>query len=397
MIHTKKELNRFIKDREKLGIKPGLKRVETLLRLAGNPELNIKAVHVAGTNGKGSVIQFMQTALIKSGYRVGVFTSPSFNGIGGHYLINGISAEETELIPLFNQLLPAIRELDQNGDAPTSFEIITVIAFIYFHKMVDIALIETGMGGRYDTTNCFKPILSIITNIAYDHTQFLGDSIAEIASHKAGIIKPNIPVVTGILSKQAEEVIRKEAEEKKATLYQQNVNFCLKNQVYKSEVLNIHPTSLHVGLDGVHQLDNAAVAFTSLQLMKQQLHFTLNLDFILKAFTHTFLPGRFEQIHANPNIILDSAHNPAGVESFIKTIEQTDKAPNKQLLFAGFKDKQLDQMMFLLKDYFDVLTVTTFAHERAATIPALTSLLKQSQVNIAYNWQETIDTFMHDT
>src|SRR5699024_12492809 len=136
------------------------------------------------------------------------------------------------------------------------------------------------------------------------------------------------------------------------------------------------------------------VAFTSLQLMKHLLHFTLNLDFILKSFTLTFLPGRFEQSHANPNIILDSDHTPAGVESFIKTIELSDKAPNKQFLFAGFKDKQLDQMMFLLKDYFDVLTVTTFAHERAATIPALTSLLKQSQVNIAYNWQETIDTFI---
>src|SRR5699024_7817657 len=157
--------------------------------------------------------------------------------------------------------------------------------------------------------------------------------------------------------------------------------------------LNIHPTSLHVGLDGVHQLDNAAVAFTSLQLMKQQLHFTLNLDFILKAFTHTFLPGRFEQIHANPNIILDSAHNPAGVDSFIKTIQHTDKPPNKQLLLASVQDNQLDQMMFLLKDYVDVLTVTTFAHVRAAAIPALTSLLKQIQVKIAYNWQETIDTF----
>lgn len=397
MIHTKKELNQFIKDREKLGIKPGLKRVKTLLRLAGNPELNIKAVHVAGTNGKGSVIQFMQTALIKNGYRVGVFTSPSFTGIGGHYLIDGITADETELIPLLNQLLPSIHELDQNEDAPTSFEIITVIAFIYFHKMVDVALIETGMGGRYDTTNCFNPILSIITNIAYDHTQYLGTSLAEIASHKAGIIKPNIPVVTGKLSIQAEEVIKEEAEEKKATLYQQNVNFCLKNKIYKSEALDIHPTSLLVGLKGIHQLDNAAVAFTSLQLMKQQLHFTLNTELVLEAFAHTFLPGRFEKIHENPIVILDTAHNPAGVESFIKTIEQTDKAPNKQLLFAGFKDKELDKMIFLLNDYFDMLTVTTFNHERAASIPVLTSLLKQNEVNIAYNWQETVDTYMRDT
>src|SRR5699024_11290732 len=132
--------------------------------------------------------------------------------------------------------------------------------------------------------------LSIITNIAYDHTQFLGDSIAEIASHKAGIIKPNIPVVTGILSKQAKEVIRKEAEEKKATLYQQNVNFCLKNQVYKSEVLKIHPTSLHVGLDGVHQLDNAEVEFMSLHLIIQHLIFIFYLYFILYVYSlHNFL------------------------------------------------------------------------------------------------------------
>src|SRR5699024_5722639 len=118
---------------------------------------------------------------------------------------------------------------------------------------------------------------------------------------------------------------------------------------------------------------------------------------ILKVFTDTLLPGGFEPILANPNFILNSTHKPSGVESFIKKIEQTDKAPNKQLHSSGVKDRQHDQMMCILKDYFDVLTVTTFDHERAATIPALTSLLKQSQVNIAYNWQETIDTFMRDT
>lgn len=395
MIKTRQQLQTFFTSRNKVGIKPGLDRVLYLLQKTDHPERELSAVHVAGTNGKGSVIQFMQEALIANGYLVGVFTSPSFIGLQGHFLINGKPAEEGAVIALVNQLMPAIRELDQRDEAPTSFEIITVIAFMYFYKKVDIALIETGMGGRLDTTNCFHPLLSIITNVAKDHTQYLGHSIAEIAHHKAGIIKGETPVVAGKLKREARQVIQQEAEKKQSTLYELGEDYRVHKNDDNFESQKINKRTLNPGLKGAHQTDNAAVAFRALQLLETD-NFILQEKLVLQAFAHTTLPGRFEQIHHHPAIILDCAHNSAGIRAFIETVKQTDNRSSKKLLFAGFKDKQLDQMLAMLTSYFDDITLTTFSHERAAPVSSFQPWLENQTVNVSEHWQMAVDHIMAD-
>src|SRR5690625_3069641 len=183
-------LNHYFTKRDEFGIKPGLERIHRLLELLGNPEKEIKAIHIAGTNGKGSTIQFMKNVLINNGYDVGVFTSPSFYGIRGHIEHNRSFIDNELFLHILELMKPAIKQLDDEENHPTTFEIITAVAFMYFKEHVDIVLVETGMGGREDTTNCFTPILSVITNVDFDHVGFLGDTLEEITAHKAGIIKP---------------------------------------------------------------------------------------------------------------------------------------------------------------------------------------------------------------
>lgn len=171
------EIESFFNSRKSLGIKPGLDRIKKLLQLLDNPQDRIQAIHIAGTNGKGSTVHFIKDALQANGYHVGIFTSPSFSGLTGHMFIDNSAIPETKFVKLCNEIYPFIVQLDNENKSPTEFEIITALAFVYFSAHVDIVLVEAGMGGREDTTNCFQPLISIITNVARDHTAFLGNSL----------------------------------------------------------------------------------------------------------------------------------------------------------------------------------------------------------------------------
>src|SRR5690625_4454746 len=208
MFHTMEEIELFLNERNYLGIKLGLDRVNYLLDRLNHPENELMTVHVAGTNGKGSTIQFLQNSLMASGYRVGMFTSPSFTGVRGHILVNGKEITEEEILSVLNDLLPFIHELDEKNNHPTTFEIITVLAIAFFSNNVDIALIETGMGGKDDTTNVVVPTVSIITNVSIDHQNHLGKTMEEITNHKAGIIKENTPVVVGNVQSESMNIIK---------------------------------------------------------------------------------------------------------------------------------------------------------------------------------------------
>src|SRR5699024_3428120 len=221
MFYSVAEIEDFLHKRKKIGIKPGLTRVKYLFKKMNHPEKYLSIIHVAGTNGKGSTIQFINKALIACNYQVGMFTSPSFTGVRGHFLINGVEISNKDLIFTMNELLPVIQEMDRRNMHPTEFEIITVLALLLFKNRTDIVLLETGMGGRYDTTNCVIPLLSVITNVEKDHMNFLGQTIEEITAHKAGIIKKNRPVVIGRVTDESEIVIKEEAKRKNAPIYQQ--------------------------------------------------------------------------------------------------------------------------------------------------------------------------------
>lgn len=391
MVLSKTAIHDFFQKREQLGIKPGLKRMEQLLQMLGHPEQQVSSIHVAGTNGKGSVIQFLQAALLENGYITGVFTSPSFAGLEGHFLVNGTAIGEEDFITLFNQLFPSIQQLDEKGEAPTVFEILTVMAFLYFKQRVDIAIIETGMGGRYDTTNAITPCLSVITTIAMDHMQFLGDALPTIAWQKAGIIKPKTPVVIGHIGDEASKrVFKEESNQQQAPLYRLFDSFSYK-------LLSAHLSflwlsckkqiKLRIRMEGKHQIENATVAFQALQVLKQQ-GFHLNDKHIQKGFLHATLPGRFEIIQQQPPIILDSAHNVEAIHVFLETFQSAYPDKHKKVLFAGFRDKQLDKMLNLLEQAVDEITITTFNHPRAAVKKDYQHWLNQNKASFVSDWKE---------
>ena len=388
MFYSIRDIEQFFIQRQSLGIKPGLDRVHTLLKNMGHPEKNIKGIHFAGTNGKGSTMQMVQDALMAHHYRVGVFTSPSFTGITGYMFINGQAITEKDLLKLFRKLLSYIHILDEQGQQPTEFEILTVIAFMYFQQETDIVLIETGMGGRFDTTNCFIPLISVITSIAYDHMDYLGHTIKEIAYHKAGIMKQNRPAVIGKVDLEARKVLMEEASRLSVPYYEFSSQFRLENDqvtiLEKKLIFDITDLSL----DGHHQKENAAIALMTLTLLAD-FDMELQWKLVLTTIKKTTLPGRLETIHQHPTIILDSAHNVAGVEVLREYITQMETSVQKHLLFAGFADKQLDVMFEKLHTLFDHITMTSFDHRRAATKEDYD---KQQLASCTFteNWQEEV-------
>ncbi len=233
-----KEVIEWIHSLLPFGVKPGLKRMEWMLSRLDNPEQEVKAVHVAGTNGKGSTISFMRHVLEASGYQVGTFTSPYIERFEERISLNGSPIEEEALVYCAKKVRPLVDELAETElGTPTEFEVITVIGFEYFARIAkpDIVLLEVGLGGRFDSTNVIQPILSVITSIGHDHMHILGETIEEIAAEKAGIIKDSIPVISGVREAKACTVIEEIAKKKNAVMYQLDRDFSYKQLAYSEK------------------------------------------------------------------------------------------------------------------------------------------------------------------
>ena len=369
MFSTIQEVEVFFNERKKFGMKPGLERIHELLARLGNPENHFKAIHIAGTNGKGSTLHFIKAALQANGYEVGIFTSPSFTGLRGHILLNDQEIPEKIMVEQMNHILPHVREMDEADLAPTEFEVLTALAFCFFAQNGEFVLIEAGMGGRFDTTNAVQPILSIITSIARDHMDYLGESESEIAWHKAGIIKETIPVVVGDLDEEAFAVIEEESRKKHAPCFKLGMDF---NRMY-----------FNLQMKGEHQQDNASLALQALHILKQS-GFKLDFEKAICQIEDTMLPGRFECVQHSPVVILDAAHNPAGIKAFIQTAHEQYPDANKQVIVAMFRDKAIAEMLDLLSEQFEHITLTTFEHPRAWNLNNLPCNIPLEQVNPDY-------------
>lgn len=380
MFKTIEEVEKFFKERRIAGIKPGLYRMEQLLKYAGNPEQRTKFIHVAGTNGKGSTIQYMKAGLRAANIDLGVFSSPSLDGLLGHIMINDSKIDEADFIKLLNELFPKIKEMDRRGDQPTEFEIITALAFIYFSKKVPLAIIEAGMGGKGDTTNCIQPLLSVITNVSIDHKDFLGPTLSDIALEKAGIIKEETPLLTGDLSRDNLAIFKQRAKELNSPLIVRNEDFFVENEkmdkefilfdlIYKSKVYK-----LKIKAKGTYQVFNSSLAAIALIELSKDNLFSNSPEEIIQSFSEVSLAGRFETISHKPKVIVDGAHNVAAVRSLVDTIKTQFKNENKTLIFSAFSDKEVEEMLSILIPHFDQVILTTFNHPRACSIEELKSI-----------------------
>ncbi|MGK9367831.1 bifunctional folylpolyglutamate synthase/dihydrofolate synthase [Melioribacter sp. Ez-97] len=374
-------------------IKLGLERIEKFLEALDNPQKKLKVFHIAGSNGKGSTASFIASILMAAGFKTGLYSSPHFVRFNERIQINSNLIEDEFIAEFYNKYEKYIIE-----NEITFFEVTTAMAFDYFaRKDIDYAVIETGLGGRLDATNLVVPLASVITSISLEHTHILGETIEKIAREKGGIIKQGRPVFIGDVDHAAAEVFGAIAEEKKSSIFFLNnfaekgkdfVNLSLKNQrfhIYKTPLI------------GYHQLINCALALKTLNE-------TLNINDglvidsgIEKVIENTNIQGRYEIISEYPKVIFDAAHNPEGIDTFLREFKnEADGYEKRSVIFAAMKDKEISGMIKKLGAIFDTIYVTSVGLERSASVEELINEAERAGINAIplYEPAKTIKEFI---
>lgn len=346
---------------------------------------NRPAIHVAGTNGKGSVAKYIAAIYRKAGLRVGLFTSPYLYERNELISVDGKNIKDDELASLFNE-----RSNDFKKYGLTAFEMETIVAYAFFMKEnVDLAVVECGMGGEVDATNIITPVLSIITDVSLEHTDFLGRSVSEIAASQAGIVKRGVPVLTGKLEDSADYAVRDRARYLKSRLFV--VDDYHEERLDGDGILfDYHPyKDLRIQTKAFYQLANASLAVEAVKVLMQD--FPVDEKAIREGLLVPPLPARFEYVL--PDVIVDGAHNPAAVEALCETLEKAAGRPY-HVLFAAFRDKNIDLMLSRLERDAQSVTITTFANGRARTEDDY--FLYLADYPFAPDWREFIDGFLSD-
>lgn len=359
------------------GIKLGLDNIRAFLEHIGNPQNSLKAFHIAGSNGKGSTSAFIASILMQAGYRVGLYTSPHFVRFNERIIINGKYIEDEFVADFINKHNDYI---DKHG--LTFFEVTTALAFEYFKlKKVDYAVIETGLGGRLDATNVLNPLACIITSISLEHTNILGDKISQIAYEKGEIIKPKCKVFIGKLSDVADSVIEKKCNEVNAKLFRLEDYLIEKNDIVELYTEEIELQDWEIPLKGKYQRYNAALAALAVTKTLDIDEPRIVYDGIKNVIKNTLIQGRYEYIRIRPYILLDSAHNPDGLKVFLNEFRQERKNYKKtSILFSALKDKDIDSMIKLLIDQFDVYYITEINYERAEKVDDLKKQFENNNI-----------------
>jgi dihydrofolate synthase/folylpolyglutamate synthase len=353
-----------------LGMKPGLERITYLLDHLDHPEKIFPKIHVGGTNGKGSVCRYLSSILIQEGYTVGVFTSPHLMSIRERFTVNDELIPENEFAALVTTLKEIVDTLDNPTLRPTYFEICTALMFLYFHKkQVDYAIIEVGLGGRYDATNVIEPLLSIITNVSLDHTDVLGQTIEEISYEKAGIIKDCVPLVTAAKG-NALTIIEKEVKAHHTSLvHVSDTKRSVIEQTQAYQLIRIEGMldiyELKTYEIGAYQRENLAVAITAVEQL-QLLGVFISPDSIKDGVEQMHHPGRMKVIHTRPTVIVDGAHNPGGIHEVKSTLYSLFPDRNIILVFGVLKDKNIKEMIETLSTICGMIIITRPKNERAA-------------------------------
>lgn len=329
---------------ERFGMILGLERMNSLLKLLGNPQDDLKIIHVAGTNGKGSICRYIYSVLQAGGYKTGLYTSPFLEVFNERIELDGKYISNEDLAVYTDRVLKCVETMTQRGEqSPTEFEVVTAIAFLYFkEKGCDYAIMEVGLGGSGDSTNvCKAPLISVIASISYDHTDRLGNTLAEIAGEKAGIIKEGCPVVTSAEAPEALEVIERKAEELGCMYFEtRHVPYTVKSQdlggsVFDVNIQGVTYENLEISMLGEHQIKNAICALAALSIMEERGDVSLHRDDIYKGFKAAKQIGRLEVMSAQekvPVVIIDGAHNPDGAASLRKAMKEY--MPDKKILMV---------------------------------------------------------------
>lgn len=356
----------YINDKNKFGSRLGLDTIDRLLNLLGNPHMGMKYIHLAGTNGKGSTAAFVTNILKESDYKVGLFTSPYLERFNERISINGADIPDERLADITKRIKDKIQIMLEEGyEHPTTFEIVTTIAFVYFNEEnVDYVVLEVGLGGRADSTNVIKDsLISIITTIDYDHMDVLGHTLGKIAYEKGGIIKGNGLVLSYTQEKEAIDVIKEISADKEAELIVcpmksvEIVNLTKHGGVFNFKYNDKEFKNIEISLLGKHQTYNAALALTAVLILKEKGLVNATEDNIRDGLKNTKWPGRMEILKKAPTFMIDGAHNIQGIRSLVESLKGFEY--NRLILgTAILKDKDVEHMVEMLTPMADEIIVT---------------------------------------
>ena len=385
------EIDNFINNIPKFKKKPDTLKAKELLKRIGFDESRHKIIHVAGTNGKGSVCAYFNSILLAHGYTVGLFTSPHLVKINERIRINGADISDELLSEAFLKIKNINEAMISDGfDGINYFDFFFGIAMYCFKKTgVEYVILETGIGGIYDSTNSIEhPIISVITSISFDHTEVLGNTIAEIASAKAGIIKDNVPVAFSGLNPDASEVFKKTA-----AAHNSSVRFTLADTIhdvcvtdnelnYYIDDFGFENTKVTLSTSAIYQADNSALVLCALSLLHDTCGFLYDKKLVLKALKDTLWQGRMEYVEKN--IYVDGAHNEDGIRRFIESMRELKKHRRIHLLFTAVKEKNTSEMIneICTSGLFDSYVITTLNSYRAIPVNELSAEFLKYSPNV---------------
>lgn len=372
---TYQETLSYIYDLGRFGMMPGLERITTLLKVLDNPQERSKTIHVAGTNGKGSTAAFISSILVSAGYKVGLFTSPHLSRFTERIRINGTEIEEEEVLRLAERIKTVA------PSTVTFFEMVTAMAWLHFSgKNVDLAVMEAGMGGRFDATNAASGIMSVITPVSLDHCEYLGKTLTEIAFEKAGVVKPGRPLVTSTQSDEALAVIGSQCEKLSSPMFISGKDF---SGCWEGDALNYHGlktglSGLKPGIAGRYQAENAVCALAAAELLGG-MGFNLPETALRKGIEKATWPGRMEIVGKAPRILLDGAHNAAGGEALAEALQYIPH--DRLILVAGvMADKDAEGIFAPLFPVIDRAYAVSPRLERALPSDRLAAFCRRRRV-----------------
>ncbi len=356
----------YLYDLQKYGIKFGLSSTSRLLNRIGNPQAGLKTIHIAGTNGKGSTAAMLSAILVRAGFTVGLYTSPHLVRFNERFRLNEQDIGDEEIMDVFK----AVRAVVDEREPPTFFEMTTAMALSLFaQKGVDWAILEVGMGGRLDATNVVQPHLTIINNVSFDHQEFLGSTLSRIAREKAGIIKKQVPLVTAVKQPVALGVIKTRCSALNAPCYRLGRQIKVRSlgeRRFSYSGLEWRLEKLHLPLAGRHQVVNAATALGGLEVLERWGSYDLDVEQIREGLVRTRWPGRLELLGMKPPVLLDGAHNYAGIVALRQALQEEYTYKRLIVVLGIMADKDLRGMFLRLAPLADRIILTRPKYERAA-------------------------------
>lgn len=399
---TYEEAMKFITDTAKFGSRLGLERMNCILKHLGNPEKDLKCIHIAGTNGKGSVAAIMAEAIENAGYTAGLYTSPFIEEFEERIQINRKNISKEDIAVYTEKIKDAVLKCIEEGcEHPTEFEIITALMFLYFkEKSPDYCVIEVGLGGDLDSTNVLTPSVSVITSLSMDHMDVLGDTIEKIAKAKAGIIK-HAPVVSYPQAEGAKRVIEETAEKMNVPLTfikEEDVSFKRFDKKTNTQVIDIRigdkTEEAKLSLLGKHQLLNSLLAVTALKEFASSENIEISDEVILKTLSTVKWMGRLEMMNHDPLVLIDGAHNEEGIEKLKESLDMYYKGRNYILILGILADKNVEKMtQIIAPDAKKVICITPNSH-RASQAEDLYHRIKNLNDNCV--WFENYEDALKD-